>query len=351
MMKRRAFLGGALSAVSIGSSSAQSTAPKAQNAVIQTPPEPLVWPVVTRPRPGIRSFSGHTDTVPDIVGRIGTPPSLVIFTEGNHLMVLLSDDIIGAFPSWAKSQSQYTDLDLGNIVVVTVPQPVVVQMIRTGGIALGNLTIDVSRKSGIYPDIVMAGPDPLRELSKLGAIEPEARFFSRNRGPALLVRKGNPLGIHGLTDIARTGARIALPDAAEEAARVRYRAAIDGLIGKSAADAVFAAEVPTFPGRIGIVHRDLPEMVARGYADAAFTQYHLISYWTRIFPRHFELVPVSGAERFFVKIAFGHVIDPLRLRALRAFDEFFFARARDVYPRYDFARMNDDEYGATLRLD
>ena len=44
-------------------------------------------------------------------------------------------------------------------------------------------------------------------------------------------------------------------------------------------------------------------------------------------------------------------VDPLRLRALRAFEEFFFGRARDVYPRYDFARMNDDEYGATLGLD
>ena len=39
----------------------------------------------------------------------------------------------------------------------------------------------------------------------------------------------------------------------------------------------------TFPGRLGIVHRDLPEMVARGYADVAFAQYHLVSYWTRIF--------------------------------------------------------------------
>ena len=171
--------------------------------------------MVAKLQSSIRSFAGHTDTVPDNVGRIGTPPSLVIFTEGNHLMVLLSDDIMGAFPSWAKSQPQYVDLDLDNIVAVTVPQPVVVQMIRTGGIALGNLTLDVSRKSGFYPDIVMGGPDPLRELRKLGAIEPQARFFSKNRGFALLVRKGNPLGIHGLADVARTGARIALPDARE----------------------------------------------------------------------------------------------------------------------------------------
>jgi hypothetical protein len=267
-------------------------------------------------------------------------------------MALLSDDIIGAFPSWAKSQPQYADLDLDNIVVVTVPQPIVVQMIRTGGIVLGNLMLDVSRKSGFYPDIVMAGPDPLRQVRKLGAIEPQARFFSRNRGFALLVHKGNPLGIHGLVDVARTGRRIALPEAVSEPeARARYRAAVDDLIGKPAADDLFAAEAPNFPGRIGIVHRDLPEMVARGYADVALTQYHLISYWTRIFPNHFALVPISGAERFFVKIAFGRVIDPLRPRALMAFDEFFFSRARDVYPRYDFARMNDDEYGATLGLD
>ena len=352
MMKRRAFLGGALSVVAVGNGEAQSATAIAQSAVIETPPGPLVWPIVTKLQLGIRTFAGHTDTVPDIVGRIGTPPSLAIFTEGNHLMVLLSEDIVGAFPAWAKSQPQYADLDLDNIVLVTVPQPIVVQMIRTGAIALGNLTLDVSRKSGFYPDVVMGGPDPLRELRKLGVIESQARFFSKNRGLALLVRKGNPLGIQGLSDVVRTGARVALPDAVEEAgSRARYRAAVDELIGKSAADAFLGAEVPHFPGRIGIVHRDFPEMVARGYADVALTQYHLISYWTRLFPNHFELVPVSGAERFFVKIAFGRVIDPLRPRALKAFEEFFFSRARDVYPRYDLARMNDDEFGATLELD
>ena len=122
------------------------------------------------------------------------------------------------------------------------------------------------------------------------------------------------------------------------------------MIGKAAADALFVAEVPDFPGRLGIVHRDLPEMVARGYADVALTQYHLISYWTRIFPNHFELVTVASAERFFVNIAFGRVIDPLRPHAMKAFEEFFLSRARDVYPRYDFARMNEDEFGASLTL-
>jgi hypothetical protein len=76
-------------------------------------------------------------------------------------------------------------------------------------------------------------------------------------------------------------------------------------------------------------------------------QYHLVSYWTRIFSNHFELV--SGAERFFC-IAFARILDPLRARAAKAFEEFFFARVREVYPRCDFARMNDNEFGATLGL-
>jgi hypothetical protein len=266
-------------------------------------------------------------------------------------MALLSDDILGAFPAWAKSQPQYAGLDLGNIVVMTVPQPIVVQTVRSGGITLGNLSLDVNRASGFYPDVIMGGPAPMQALRKLGVLEPQARFFSKNRGSALLLRKGNPLGIRGLTDVARTGARMAQADTIEAGARARNRTAVDELIGKPAADAFFATEVQHFPGRLGIMHRDLPEMVARGYADVGFTLYHLISYWTRTFPDHFEMASIPGIERFSAKIAFGRVNDPLRAQAARAFEEFFFGRARDVYPRYDFARMTDEEYGAVLKLD
>src|SRR6516225_9099124 len=115
-----------------------------QRAAAQAPLEPLVWPVVTKVPPEVRTFAGHANTVPDIVGRFGTLASLVIFTEGNHLMVLHSD-----------------------VILVTVPQPIVIQTIKTGAIALGNLTLDFSRASGYYPDIVMGGRAPLQALLKL----------------------------------------------------------------------------------------------------------------------------------------------------------------------------------------
>jgi hypothetical protein len=85
MIKRRAYLGGTLSAATAASCKAQSATATMQNAPRPMLPEPLVWPVVAKLQPDIRSFAGHTNTVPDIVGKFGTPPSLVIFTEGNHL--------------------------------------------------------------------------------------------------------------------------------------------------------------------------------------------------------------------------------------------------------------------------
>ena len=350
MMRRRTVLLGAMGGVIAAVGSAQSVTPvMAQSPIDQAPAEPLVWPPLAKTPSGIRPFNGHTDTVLDVVGRIGAPPSLVIFTEGNHLMVLLSDDVIGAFPSWAKSQRQYADLDLDNILVSTLPQPILVEAVRTGGIAVGNLTLEVSRRSGFYPDIFMGYPEPLRRLHERGVIEAQARFFCRNRGVTLLVRKGNPLGIRGLRDVLRTGTRIALPDAGD--VRAKCREAADALLGKSDADALFAAEVRSFPGRLAIMHRDLPEMVARNYADVAFTWHHLVSYWARIFPNHFEAVAVPGVEQFFTEIALARAVDPLRARALQAFDEFFFSRAREVYPRYDFVPMNNDEFGKTLVLD
>jgi hypothetical protein len=39
-------------------------------------------------------------------------------------------------------------------------------------------------------------------------------------------------------------------------------------------------------------------MVARGYVDVALTQYHLISYWTRIFLNHLSQYSLQGGAVF-----------------------------------------------------
>ena len=59
----------------------------------------------------------------------------------------------------------------------------------------------------------------IKRRAFLGGALSAATVAKANRGPALLVRKGNPLGIQGLVDITRKGARIALPNAVEASAR------------------------------------------------------------------------------------------------------------------------------------
>jgi len=80
MMHRRALLGGTLGALTLATGKAQSETAMAQNPINHAPAEPLVWPALAKLPSGIRSFNGHVDTVLDIVGQIGAPPSLVIFT-------------------------------------------------------------------------------------------------------------------------------------------------------------------------------------------------------------------------------------------------------------------------------
>ena len=56
--------------------------------------------------------------------------------------------------------------------------------------------VDVSRASGLFPDIVMGGP-AAAELRKIGVVEPHARYFSRE-WPRAARPEGQSLGIRGL---------------------------------------------------------------------------------------------------------------------------------------------------------
>src|SRR5271155_2542475 len=216
----------------------------------------VVWKTMARANADIPQLDGHTDTIPDIVGRLGSPTGLAIFTEGNHFPVLLGGEIIEPFRVWAPAQPQYAGLELGNIVVVTLPQPMIVGMLLGGGIALGNLTLEVSRASGFYPDIVMGGAAPLTQLHTASIVESEARVFARNRGLSLMVAAGNPLAIQRFADLARPEIRIVLASASEPGARRQYMDAIEGLIGEEATRSILSREIGAFPGRLGIQHRN-----------------------------------------------------------------------------------------------
>jgi hypothetical protein len=79
-------------------------------------------------------LDGFTDTLPDFVGPIDGSAELTIFTEGNHYPVLPSL-VLDGFPSWCKS-TKACRVDVGKILIVTLPQAMVLDVLVKGGITL-----------------------------------------------------------------------------------------------------------------------------------------------------------------------------------------------------------------------
>ena len=313
-------------------------------------PTAVPWKLAMPPPAGLPVLNGHTDTMLDIVGRLGAPIDLAIFTEGNHFPALLGPQIIPRFRDWAARDPRYAALDLGNTVVVTLPQPVIVAMLMSGGVVAGNLTLAVSRAGGFFPDVVMGGAAPLKRLRAAGLVEPTARTFAKIRGMALLVRAGNPARILGAGDLTRSDLRVVLAGPDEPGARGQYHDALATMFGKNAADAILAREIGAFPGRLHIQHRDVPYAVAAGFADAGLIFHHLARYYAATYPEIFALAEAPGAEEIFPTIALASVVDPPRPLTARAFAEFFLGVADTVYPAYGFAPMAPDDYGAAIAL-
>src|SRR5439155_23919678 len=106
-----------------------------------------------------------------------------------------------------------------------------------------NLMLYVSQSDGFFPDIVTAGATPLKTLYKASMIDGKARLFARNRRPPLVIPPGNPLGVHGLDDVARrSDLRIVMASTSEPGARSQYIAALEGLLGQQPTQAILARE-------------------------------------------------------------------------------------------------------------
>jgi hypothetical protein len=324
---------------------ASSEAPATQPASNSLP-----WKPVVAPPAGLPMLNGHADTMLDIAGRIGAPIDLAIFTEGNHFPALLGADILDPFRAWAARDARFAALKLANIVVVTLPQPMIVAMLLEGGIVTGNLTLAVSRADGFFPDIVMGGAAPLKRLHAAGIVELTARVFARIRGLSLLVRKENPSRLAGAGDLARSDLRIVFAGPDEPGARGQYVNALTAMLGKDTADAIEAREIGSFSGRLHIQHRDVPYAVATGLADVGIIFHHLARHYAATYPEIFAMVDVPAAGQSFSTIAMGLAVEPLRAAAARAFAEYFLGVAGTVYPAYGFAPMPPDEYGAQVAL-
>ncbi len=303
------------------------------------------WPKFGPVRDGL-VLTGHTNELADFVGPVDGSARLTIFTEGNHFPVFLPL-VFDAFPAWCRAEGA-CDVEADEILVVTLPQVMVVRALESGSVTLGNAMIGVA-PGRVFPEIVLGGEGPLRRLARTGTVQPEARPFARHRGMGLLLRRDASNHGRSLAALARAPVSVVVATPMEAGARDQYRSTLEALVGKDGARRILKREVRTFPGRLGIQHRDVPYALLRGHAGAGLIFAHLAAFYARVFMDDLVFVPVKGAERFGRTILFARTMVTGGHALAAAFERFLFLHAQKAYPEGGF--MSDGfEYGRTILL-
>ena len=330
--------------LTVGFSACQPEAPSDSTAPPSTGADN--WPQFGPEHQGIQ-LNGHTNSLPDFVGPVDGSARLTIFTEGNHFPVLLPL-VFEVFPDWCTAQND-CEIAADEILIVTLPQVIIVEALTSGSIKVGNATLGI-RPGRIYPQIVMGGEGPLRRLAAADIVQPEGRPFARHRGMGLLVRHDVPESIETLQDLSNADVPVVLATPREAGARRQYRTTLTELLGTEATERIFEREVPTFSGRLGIQHRDVPYALLQGDADAGLIFGHLANFYAQTFPDRLQFVPVEAAAPFGQTILLTRTTSAPDNPGADAFVRFLMERARTVYPDGGFAPADEFAYGQRVEL-
>ena len=260
---------------------------------------------------------------------------LVVFSDGNHHMALC--DAIKAF--------LLDHPEIRDVFYATTPPGPIVSILRRGAIRLGNLTIS------LCPHIFMGPPDVLDRLQAEGLLRAH-QLLARNQGSVLLIAIGNPKQIRTVNDLMRDDVRLFISNPETETVSYEgYRRTLEGAAaGRGINPVVFNRAVfgETMVRGQRIHHREAPEALARGRADAAIVYFHLALRYTRIFPDLFDFIPLGGtkeqpqpyAGNRIGKIHMGIVGDGGRWG--RRFSEFMLGRAAaDAYAAHGLCHALD----------
>ena len=245
----------------------------------------LPWPpeAAHYPEDPVRIFSAPgSNWVLDFHGDPATA-GLALFSDGNHHMALEAS--VRAFVAENPA--------VGDVFYTTTPPAPLIDALKGDGLALGNLRI--SRKPNVFigPDNILQGLFEANLVSRHDA-------FAESRGNVLLVRKGNPKGITSVADLLSDEVTLTCSNPVSETASYSvYRemavnfARATGVDETALVDKLTIAGPRTVHSQI-IHHREVPELIGNGHADAAIIYYHLALRYTRIFPDRFELVDIGG---------------------------------------------------------
>lgn len=272
------------------------------------------------PSGGVQFSAPPVDAIADLHGDI-VDPQLTVFFAGNQFMVV--HDLLAAF---RQAYPQYQ-----RIFVETLPPGILAKQIETGSLVMGNLRI------ALKPDVFTAGKASITEHQKQHGWFADTYDYARNP-LAILVAKGNPKGIRGLTDLGRRDVRVSMPNPAWEGIARQIEASYRKAGGQALDTAIMKtklADGSTFLTRIH--HRQTPLRVLQGDSDAGVVWSTEAYFQQQILHHPVQTVAIPAAQNSMATYTAARMKDAPHAQAAKDFLAFMQTpAAQAIYRKYDF---------------
>jgi molybdate transport system substrate-binding protein len=186
-----------------------------------------------------------------------THPSLSLYVGGNYFFAMAP--LVHAFEA---RNPQYK----GRVYWETIPPGLLVKQIQNGGtITVGNMTWTVA------PDVYLAGLGAVKKQINAGLLLAPAVPYVTNT-LTIMVPKGNPSHVTGLSDLGKPDIRLAMPNPAFEGIARQIKASLKRVGGDALLNEVYDTKVADGTTELThIHHRQTPLWLMQGKAQAGLT--------------------------------------------------------------------------------
>ena len=270
----------------------------------------------TPPNSNVNFTVPGVDNVPDLFGDINNP-ELVVFFGGNQFMVI--DDLIAAFK---KAYPVYK-----RVFVETLPPGILAKQIEGGTMTIGNMRIDLK------PDVYTAGKNRIDQTPEWFS---RTEVYVKNR-LAIMVQKGNPKNIHGLTDLGRSEVRVSMPNPAWEGIGKRIEEAYVKAGGKALQKIIMETKVKDSSTYLTQIHHSQsPMRILYNQSDAAPVWYTEVFY-QKMIGHPVEMIEIPENENIEAISVAAMLKAAPHKKASKDFMDFMVSAAgKAVYKKYGF---------------
>lgn len=256
------------------------------------------------------------DNVPDLYGDI-VDPQLVVFFAGNQFMVI--DDLLAGFK---KAYPSYT-----RVFAETLPPGILAKQIKSGSITIGNMRISHQ------PDVYTAGKSKITEMQDLFN---RSEVYAKNN-LAIMVAKGNPENVKGLSDLGKADLKVSMPNPEWEGIGKRIEEAYVKAGGQSLRKQIMEDKVKDKSTYLTqIHHRQTPMRIMYGQSQAGPVWYSE-AYYQKMIGNPVEMIQIPEKENIQAIYMAAQLKNAPRPKAAEDFMNFLVSsEAKTIYRKYGF---------------